>query len=815
MKWKKRLIETGILVGVFVFAILFFSYITNKENDNMTADMGTAERPQVSFSYDGHMINTLPAYAYEMDIPAIRDTITPVANGQLSMNLNAYNNSVSSIIYTVFTLDGQQQLYEDTIKNPGETAVLTLDDEELLNEERVLKLSLTLDDDNMVYMYTRIRDAASTNVEQCLDYIQSFHENALKKAEDTGIGKAIEPNEKGDASSLYHVTINSDYDHVTWGELSPKVEGSERWSIKELNGSYTSLLMEYRVRCKGEENEEDLYNVRESFRVRHTADSNTSYLLDYDRTMEQVFDASKHILSGKGIILGITDPGVPYLVNKDESIVSFVQAKELWNYNKDSDEISLVFSFADAENTDSRNLYSEHDIKLLEMDADGNTIFAVYGYMNRGEHEGEVGMAVYYYNIQQNSVEEKVFISSRQSFKRTEYELGELIYYSAERDMTYILVDGTLYEINVNRKRTVKIADGLTEQQYVVSDDGHLAAYQINDSDNTQIIVKNFDTGDERTIDAGNTETLQPLGFIKNDFVYGTARKEDNGTTASGQQITPMYKIQIDNQKGKTIKTYEQSGFYILGAEFDTNMITLSRATKSDTVYTGTADDYITNNDEEKENNIYTENYITDLKQRQVRITYTDGISDKEPRLLKPKQVLFENPTIISFDNIENNKNKCYVYAFGELKGIYNNAGSAIQAADECSGVVISARQSYIWEPGNRDLRYGITGKNGEIEGIRAQLNDGKSPSDVMDSFSNGKSIDLTGCSTEQLLYIINQDIPIIAMLDTQDTIILTGYTNSTVSYIVTSSGEQLSVPYSQMDTMTQGSGNTYVGYSK
>lgn len=815
MKWKTRLIETGVLAAVFVCAILFFSYTTNNDNNNMTADMGTAERPQISFSYNGHIINTLPAYAYEMDIPAVRDTITPVVNGQLSMNLNAYDNSVQSITYTVYTLDGAEQLFENKIKNPGETAVLYFDSEELLSEERVLRLTVDLKDNNAVYMYTRIRDAASTNVEQCMDYIQNFHENALKKNEDMGIGKAIEPNEKGDNSTLYHVTINSDYGHVTWGELNPKIEGNERWSIKELNSSYTSLLIEYRVRCEGEENEEDLYNVREFFRVRHASDSNKSYLLDYDRTMEQVFDASKHMLTGKGIVLGITEPDVPYIANKDGTIVSFVQAKELWTYNKDSDEISLVFSFADAENTDSRNLYSEHDVRLLSMDNSGNTTFAVYGYMNRGEHEGEVGIAVYYYNIQQNSVEEKVFISSRQSFKRAEYELGDFIYYSTERNRMYILVDGTLYEINANRTYPKKIASNLSEQQYVVSADGHIAAYQVQNSGREQIIVKNFDTGNERTITANNTESIRPLGFIKNDFVYGTARKEDTGTAASGQQITPMYKLEIDNEKGETVKTYEQNEIYILDAEFDTNMITLNRAVKSGTTYTNTAEDYITNNEEQEESNIYAETYITDLKEKQVRIVYADGISDKEPKLLKPKQVLFENPAIISFDNIEGNKNKCYVYALGDLKGIYDNAGKAIQKADEYSGVVVSARQSYIWERGNRDLRYGVTGKDGEIEGIRAQLNDGKSPADVMDSFSNGKSIDMTGCSAEQLLYIINQNIPIIAVLDTQNTVILTGYSNSSISYVVTASGERFNVPYSQMDAMTRNSSNTYVGYSK
>ena len=42
------------------------------------------------------------------------------------------------------------------------------------------------------------------------------------------------------------------------------------------------------------------------------------------------------------------------------------------------------------------NLYDQHAIKIISMDKDGNTTFAVYGYMNRGEHEGEVGAAIYY-----------------------------------------------------------------------------------------------------------------------------------------------------------------------------------------------------------------------------------------------------------------------------------------------------------------------------------------------------------------------------------------------------------------------------------
>src|SRR5699024_2869237 len=117
---------------------------------------------------------------------------------------------------------------------------------------------------------------------------------------------------------------------------------------------------------------------------------------------------------------------------------------------------------------------------------------------------------------------------------------------------------------------------------------------------------------------------------------------------------------------------------------------------------------YITNNTEREESNIYLESYSTELKGTQMRLTYEDGISDKEPKVLKPKQILFENPKEISFESGE--KTERYdVYGYGELQDSYESAGEAIRAANEINGVVVSEDQQYIWERGNRDLQYTIS----------------------------------------------------------------------------------------------------------
>ena len=86
------------------------------------------------------------------------------------------------------------------------------------------------------------------------------------------------------------------------------------------------------------------------------------------------------------------------------------------------------------------------------------------------------------------------------------------------------------------------------------------------------------------------------------------------------------------------------------------------------------------------------------------------------------------------------------------------------------------------------------------IESIRAGLTSGKTPVQVKDELSGGRSIDLTGCTTDQLLYVVNQDDPVIAVLDGNTFVILTGYGETTVSYVDVTSGESYTISQEEMD---------------
>ncbi len=788
MKWKGRLIHAGVLAAIFLLSVLVFGYFTNKSNRNMTTDMGAATRPQIAFSYNGYAINDLPAYKQEMKLTTVRDSITPVTNGQLQMTVKAYENVIQSISYQVYSLDGAQTLLDQEIQSPGETVALSIDGEGLLTEERVLKLVLHLDDGDDMYYYTHIVDANGLNALECLDYIHDFHENALAKAEGAGIGNAIEPNNSGDNSTLQHVTINSNYEQVTWGDLHPNVDGNERWTIKEINGTFTTAVLEYRVQATGEENEQDEYQVREYFKVRHVVNGSKTYLLDYDRTMDQIFDATEKILSEKGVILGIASADLPYKSNKSGTIVSFVQANEVWNYNRDKDEVSLVFSFADTENTDVRTLLRQHEIKILSVDESGNTVFAVYGYMNRGSHEAETGIAIYYYDIEKNSVVEKAFITSDEGYERTMLDYGSLVYYNESDSALYTLIGGTLYETNLDKKKQTELTKNLESGQCAVSADGHLVAYRLQNK--TEIAVRNLSSGNENNVSVGSDEQIVPVGFVNDDFVYGVVRNLEVTTSLSGEELLPIYKIEIVNNKNKVVKTYEQEGIYILSAEIDDNMITLKRAVQNGDSYSSIAEDYITSNEETEERNITLETYVTELKEKQLRITFADGIEDKETKLLKPKQVVVEQVQRLEYENVGNDS-AYYVYGQGKLQGVFSNVSRAVQEADEYSGTVVDENQYYIWIRGNRDLKYSIQDDE-KIELLRTKLAGGASPSEALKEVYDAKTLDLSGCSVSQLLYVINQGMPVIAVLDNGETVLMVGYGEKMLTYIIVSSGESV-----------------------
>lgn len=810
-RWGKRLTEAGILIVVFIVAVFAFSYLTNDGNEEEMADMAGATLPQVSFTCHGYNVNSLNGYVRKMDVTTMRDTITPVLKSQLELQLEDYGEKVDSLKYQLCTLDGEKVLQEELIKNPEKNVKLKLDKSKL-GEERELILTLKKGEQK-IYYYTRVVNGSEFDLKDSLDYVNKFHDSTLNKTENSIVNTAIEPSPEEDNSSFSHVTIHSDYAHVTWGNLAPQVEGEEKWKIVESNKVYTSVLLEYRIKCANEDKSADTYVVKEYFKVRKAFDN--MYLLDYDRTMEQVFSSGAHALSEKGVILGIRPADVDYKVNSDGTIVSFVQANELWNYNKKTDSLSMVFSFQSPESSDVRNTISDHTIKILSVEDNGNTAFAVYGYMNRGIHEGNVGVSIYNFDIETNSVEEVAFLPSTASAKITESEIGKLIYYSRERHTLCVLMGGELHEISMKDGTDEIQGKDFADGQYAVSQGRNLIAYQAGGNlfDADEIKIRNLETGTEyESIKADEGESIRPLGFVKSDLVYGTAKKSDKGVTISGEAILPMYQLKIKDPAGEVQKEWQEDNQYIQDASIDGGMITIELLSKEGDVYTSVDPAYITNNEQKGKSNIYEESFETEEEGTQVMLQFADGLPDQKAKLLRPRQAMNEEVHELEAYKRSDKTKRYYVYAYGKLQEIYDKAGAAVLKADELKGVAITQNQEYLWERGNKPEAQDIS-ESSKVNKILKEAEKGTSAMEILKDLSDGKETDFTGCTTEEMLYLVGKEIPVIGMIDSEQAVILTGYRGEKVVYIDVTTGESKNMTCEEMDALLAGTGRTFLSY--
>ena len=153
------------------------------------------------------------------------------------------------------------------------------------------------------------------------------------------------------------------------------------------------------------------------------------------------------------------------------------------------------------------------------------------------------------------------------------------------------------------------------------------------------------------------------------------------------------------------------------------------------------------------------------------------------------------------------------------------------------NGVAISSKQAYVWERGNWPTLYEVDGMTefqaadgestmaaclrrifeteGKTVDVTKELGDGKSPETILGTYVGGEGLDLTGCTTEEILYTISRRTPVIAVLENGHSVLLIGYNKTNVAYLDPADGQRYSVTFAEMESKVSASGNTFIGYVK
>ena len=669
----KRAIIKGVLLGcIFALALMILSRVMNQGNTDMTTEMGEATYPVLSMYVDAYRVGSLHGYAQTMECAYLRDNLQPIGEDRrIDVRMDTYGRGIDTIAFEVRSLDGERLVestpVEDYQVNEDDISFsITLKDLIESDTEYMLVFLVTPQNSAPIRYYSRIILSESLHIREKLDYITDFHERTFDREAAAELTKYLESNAEGDNTTFHKVTIHSSFNQVTWGELPVRRVTEPCIMIRELTEQTGSFNLEYLVGIKNGKKTE-YYRVNEYYRIRYTPDR--MYLLDFERTMEQVFDEESDVYINDKIVLGITGDEVEIKESDGGNVFAFTVADKLYSYNVTDNKLARLFSFYGntEELRDTRSAYDRHDIRVLTVDETGNILFLVYGYMNRGRHEGCVGVVLYAYNSMTNTVEEMAYVPYDKSYELLKTDIEELSYLS-RTGIYYFMLDGSVYAVDVRTLSIQTVVTGLKEGGYHVSESDKMLVWQ-EGSDlyaATDLILMNLNTQMQTKIRAGAGEYISVVGFMGEDLIYGLARERDIRENSTGITTFPMYCLKIQSDDGSILKTYQKNGVYVVESEIADNQLTLSRVIydEESESYVPTQDDQIMNTEEIRSGSnvlsfVVTENYETICQ-----ITVKDEIDAKGLKLLTPKEILFEGSR--SVGELGDGPTEDYFYVYGK-----------------------------------------------------------------------------------------------------------------------------------------------------
>ena len=799
---QKSAVKAAVLSIIFVVSVMIFGMLTNHVNEDLTTEMPEATLPVISLFSGETEINELYGYKKEMNAAYMRDTITPVDDGRrLPIQIRTYQKKIDGISYEIRSLNGERLIANADVTDYEEKAGSIKAELEIQNllqegEEYLLLIKLACGDENISY-YTRIMEPIGCHVEECLAFVKEINEKTFNE-ETSGTLATYMEKPTGDNTTLQFVSLNSSLKQMAWANFKGEPITTPVPSVKEITDTYNVIVLEYVVASIGENGESEYFNVEEYYRVRYT--SNRIYLLNFERTMNEIFRGENAEFYENYIQLGIRSKDVEYQANEAGNIVTFVQEGELWCYNETENNLAKVFSFRGYEGIDSRENNGEHEIKVVSIDEVGSVDYIVYGYMNRGIHEGEVGISVYHYDSLANTNEELVFLPSDKSYEIMKSELGQLMYVN-EGGVLYIMVDGSVYGIDLNTLEIRELVKGLQDGKYAMSESNGLFAWVDEDTGSDTIHVMNFTNEKITDITESGEKYVKPLGFMQEDFVYGVANVSDVFEDAAGNVTVPMYQIKIVDVSGKEqeiLKVYEKEGYFVSSIEIEDYTMHLNRIRYNGTAYVEADRDMIMNREGDSLKVVDVHTSSSEIKQTQVQLSLANQVSEKQPRLLTPKETILEDDRTVALNN-NNDTERYYVYVKGDVIATSESVTEAIKVANEKMGVVISDSQQYVWKRSRKaqqgvlpDIVVGMEDANAgsiaqcinamlEKEGINisvsALIAGGETPKNILkNTMKDARILDLTGCSIEEVLYYVSCGNPVFAMIGSSDAVLLVGY---------------------------------------
>ena len=820
---KRLLQRIGILFVIFIAAgagYFYWMFSRTGQSDAVYTSMEESELPVVYMNVLGREMNCLHGYVQEMDSAGLRDSLTVLPEDRgLDIRIARCQGNVTGIYYEIRTLDRSRLLERTSVEAWTETesgTAAALPIQNLLEEDEEYLLTLTVETDvnGAVRYYTRIVWTDNARVQQMVDLAAQFSAMTFQPEQASWLAPYLESDSTGNNSNLGRVNIHSSSSQITWGGLEMEAAGEVFVSLRELNGDMAQVTLEYlAIRRPPEDPEQvEYYEVEDSFTMRWG--DPRIYMMDFERRADQIFTGSPNLFAGSRILLGITGSDrLQAAKSPNGKNTAFVTNGDLWCFDQEERRAANLFSFRSSSERGIRPTYDRHAIRILQVADSGDVDFLVYGYMNRGVHEGCMGVAMYHYNGQEEALEERFFVPAAESFERLKLDIQELAYLSSA-GMLYMKVGNGIYAVDLASGEFMIVAEGLAESAYAISQgQDHLAWQEGNQLYQAKTIhLMNLETGEKNDIQADSGECLRVLGFVGDDFIYGLAREGSQWIINGRTEELPMYGLEILGENMEVQTRYEKPGYFIAGVSVGDSRIHLKRIVQvAGDAYQLVDEDTIVCNEEIEDNSLAGIGWYADGERQRIHYVQLDSEigNGRAIRAFSPERITYASGAVLNFSSSVTAPGMEFsAYGGGHLLGVAQDFSQAVALAYDKMGTVTDENGRILWSRVDKPTSASVPNGAEASARVLSHLSEFTGSR----QFSDGLLLlDARGLTVSQIQYFLGKGWPVVAFGPGGERYMLTGYDQYNVTLYQPETGESWKMGLNDSNAYFSSAGNDFI----
>ena len=841
----------GFYILTFFVTYLAANYMLNYDRTHPAKNQGDTSLIRLYVKNSNMKINEMDAYVDEMDPSYLRLNISPVSDTKkLTIQMSEPVNNVEKIYYQLMDETNSELLEEgecpEIVRVEGERQT-EIEFQTNLKEGQEYCLNLTVEDDarNTLHYYTRVVYGTNLKMYDKLKFVMDFHKASFSKSATTDLAEYLSYSSNSNSSDFRKVTIYTDSETVTWGDLAPQVISDVDVTVLHVDSQTAQIQLVYEIAASDEEGNDYNYMVKEYYDV-STSGSNMN-LIGYSRTMEEKINENSFFFENGELRLGLVNQSDLDLnvYGKEEPVeeetqeetseennseedeeynryISFVADGALWVYNTKDNMLTQAFGFEHKNQTGEREAsYLNHGVKVLRTNDNGNLIFAVYGYMYNGDNEGRFGIQINEYNRMAATYSEIVFIPYDKNFELLNAGMKKMGFVD-KASRFYVYLEDKVYQIDTVTKEYAVLLEDAQSKDCVISDDGKsvVICHRDDTSRVTEIEWADLDTGDVRKVRADN-RSLYMIGMLSGNLVYGTA--------SSDVQNGRMDTLYIVDFNLNVLKEYTVSGGYISDAEVrEGNVLQIWRRNSD---HTDMESDYLIYN-EPKLHNIEAYNNYHEIRMRETWL-YTEVAGNDEPIIHYARGIQSYSDTEVAFQTESERYMGYYVkYEDQLIKCTTFKEAYTFAYENECN--ILNYQGQLLMRPVVRDNQKNLNGPDIDYVGdevmeqqravlewiLKFEKKAGEAVLDSTSMFENMRAtlpeyefVNLSGMPLNRALTMISYGYPLIVKNSEGTWCVASGYSNGYIE--VADPKDGTTVRYNR-DSVIEGiasSGNVIYSY--